>query len=202
LALPLRDLVRGVTAMGFSGFMLDRFAYPDNAAVQMQELGALLGTPIATRSDRLVAWDLRPVTGSLLGNLSATARRALARAMLDAPRIYLATDVETITSRGTGHVICDAGSLSLVNPGPRPVRQDLQITFTQRRSSAQHGHVTINHRNAPFLAGHVDTIAVTLPHGTTTIPISVDTPEVRCASVPRDSLPAISASLVPLPSSI
>src|SRR6185503_19464692 len=96
--------------------MLDRYGYDDNGKVELRELRELLGNPITTSRDRLVAWDLRPAAASLLGDLSAGARRALAQEMLDAPRLYLSSDADPLTSRGERHDICAHGSLTLVNP--------------------------------------------------------------------------------------
>jgi hypothetical protein len=198
-SLPTRELVRGIAAMGFSAVMLDRYGFDDNGIVQLRELQELLGNPITKSRDRLVAWDLRPATASLLGDLSAGARRALAQQMLDAPRLYLSSDADPLTSRGERHDICADGALTFVNPGTRVVRQQLEITLLQRRSAARRGHVTINARTVPISAGRRgNAIPVELPPGRSTIEISVDTPGVRCQSVPVVSLPSVSASLRPL----
>ena len=46
-ALPMRDLVRGVAAMGFSALMLDRNGFRTIAIRQLRDFDALLGPPIA-----------------------------------------------------------------------------------------------------------------------------------------------------------
>jgi phosphoglycerol transferase len=199
-ALPMRELVRGIAAMGFSALMLDRYGFDDNGAVQLRELRPLLGTPIAQSGDHLIAWDLRPAVASLLGDMSARARRELVQQLLDAPRLYLSSDADPIVSRGDRHDICADGTLTLVNPGTRAVRQQLEITLTQRRSAARRGHVTINARTVPISSGRRgNVIPVDLPPGTTTIKISVNTRGVRCQSVPVVSLPSVSAVLGPVP---
>ncbi|MDQ1520098.1 MAG: hypothetical protein QOI55_1171, partial [Actinomycetota bacterium] len=190
--------VRGVTAMGFSALMLDRYGFPSDAATQLRELGHLLGSPIATRGDRLVAWDLRPARTSLLRNMSAASQRALAQQLLDAPRLYLATDVDTLTGRGDRHAVCETGTLSLVNPGHRAVRRQLEISFAKRRSAARRGYVTVDGRSMPITADRHFDVPIDVRPGTTTITISVDTPGVRCESVPLDSLPSVSAALHPV----
>jgi hypothetical protein len=196
--LATRDLVRGLMAMGFSGLTLDRDGFSDYADSQLHELTALLGTPIATEGRRLVAWDLRPVEASLLGTMSAAARHALAQHMLDAPLLYLSSDTDPIVSRGDRHDICGAGTLSLVNPGPRPDQQLLEITFTERTSGARHGHVTINGHRISISAGHrANVIPVDLAPGTTKARISINRPDVRCRSVASTFLPSISATLLP-----
>ena len=83
--LPVRDLVRGLIAMGFAGLMLDRAGFSDSGSTEVEQLRALLGAPIATSNDRLLAWDLRPVAALLLARYecrgaprahTAAARRA------------------------------------------------------------------------------------------------------------------------------
>jgi hypothetical protein len=195
--LPMQELVRGVTAMGFSALTVDRYGYPSNGRPQVRELTALLGPPIATRGDRLVAWDLRRATPSVLGDMTAAGRRALVQQLLDAPRLYLSTDTDPIADRGDRHTICATGSLSLVNPGHRSTRRKLEITYTQQQSGARVGSVTIRSRRVPISThNHHNFIHVVLPPGTTKAEIAVVTPDVRCASATVDSLPSISAQLV------
>jgi hypothetical protein len=200
--LPMRDLVRGLIAMGFSALTLDRFGFP-HSSVQLKQLKTLLGKPISTSGDRLVAWDLRPAASSLLGKMSAKATHALAQKMLDAPRLYLSADADPLTDRGDPRNICVGGSLWLVNPGSQPVRARLAITLNQRLSGARDGYLTINSRDVPISASsHANTIPIEIPAGTTHIKISVNTPGVRCGSAPSSQLPSVSASLAPLPGQI
>ena len=196
--LPMADLVRGVTAMGFSALTIDRYGYPRNARPEVRELSELLGPPIARRGDRLLAWDLRRARPVLLGGMTRAEKHALAQQLLDAPRLYLSTDTDPITSRGDRHTICASGSLSLVNPGSHSVRERLEVVYAQRRSGARVGHVTIRSRKVPITthAGR-NVIRVTLPPGTTRAEIAVVTPGVRCASASVDSLPTVSAGLEP-----
>jgi hypothetical protein len=197
-ALPMRDLVRGVTAMGFSAIMLDRYGFKDHSDTQVRELDALLGPPIATKERRLVAWDLRPARASLLRGLSDEQVHALARQMLDAPQLYMSTDVDPLTDRGDKSEICGSGSITLVNPGAHHVRSELQITFRERESAATEGHVDIDGRRIPISADrHVNTIPVDIAPGATDIKVVVETPYVRCKSVPDASLPSIEALLAP-----
>jgi len=193
--LPMRDLVRGLIAIGFSALTLNRDGFPNNGTVQLHQLHALLGEPIAADGNRVIAWDLRPATASLLGNMSAGARAVLARRMLDAPRIYLSSDADPLTSRGGPQAICARGSLRLVNPGTRSVREELELTLHERQSTAQRGRVTIGTRTALISAGRANFISVNIPPGTTRIDVSVDTPGVRCGSTPTSAFPSVSASL-------
>jgi phosphoglycerol transferase len=195
-ALPMRDLLRGVAAMGFSAVMLDRYGFSDHADSQLHQLEGLLGAPIATRGHRLVAWDLRPATAALLGHLDAAGRHALVQQMLDAPRLYLATDADPLTNRGDPHEICASGQLTIVNPGRHVVRRILRITMHQRLSAAQHGRVAIDARSVAFTAGSRGrAIPVEVRPGNTHFEIAVDTPGVRCRSVPPALLPTVSAEL-------
>jgi hypothetical protein len=196
--LPTRDLVRGLIAMGFSGLTLDREGFSDNGASTLRDLDALLGPPIAERDNRLFAWDLRPAEATLLGNSTPGARQALAQQLLDAPRLYLSTDADPITTRGERHDICGKGSLTIVNPGKRAVPRELELMFTRRKSSARRGTATIDNRAVPISLGRRNNvITMDVEPGTTTIAISVITPGVRCRSVPADSLPSISATMRP-----
>ncbi len=194
--LPLRDLVRGISAMGFSALTLDRYGYRDGGDAQVRALDRLLGPPIARRGDRLVAWDLRPAVASLLRGLSPAGRHALARRMLDAPRTYLATDVDRVVDRGGRHPICHTGKLSIMNPGREHVRRFLSVRLHQRMSDARVGHVTIEGRRSRVATdGQPHVFDIDLAPGTTTVTITVDTPDVRCASTPTDLLPSMSATL-------
>jgi phosphoglycerol transferase len=198
-ALPVADLVRGVTAMGFSALMLDRAGFAHNGAKELRELDVLLGDPIAKRRGRLVAWDLRPARRSLLRGMDAAARRALAQQMLDAPQLYMSTDVDPLENRGDRTEICSDATITIVNPGDRTVGEDLELSFKQRDSAAKDGQVTINSRTVPITAyKHVNIIPLQVAPGTTTIKISVDTPGVRCRSVPDASLPSMAAVLRPV----
>jgi hypothetical protein len=198
-ALPTRDLVRGLLAMGFSALMLDRHGFPDDSSTQVRNLERVLGDPIATSSDHLVAWDLRPARATLLADMSIAARRALAQQMLDAPQLYLSSDADPTTDRGSPHDICATGTLTLVNPESHTVRRNLKVTLRQRESAARHGHLTINTRVVPIKSGwNGNLISVDLAPGTTSILLAVQTPGVRCRSTPTATLPSVSATLRPV----
>ena len=115
--LSMRDLARGVLAMDSPGSRSIATASPTTATTRCARLEQVLGRPIAENGDRLLAWDLRPAASTLLGDMSAAARRSLAEEMLDAPLLYLSTDVDSITSRGDIHAVCAEGAFTLVNPG-------------------------------------------------------------------------------------
>jgi hypothetical protein len=194
--LPLHDLVRGISAIGFSALTLDRFGYHGGGDVQVRILDHLLGPPIARRDDRLVAWDLRPAAASLLRRLSPAGRHALARRMLDAPRTYLSTDADPLVDRGGRHPICREASVSIVNPGHERVRRHLSVRLHQRVSDVRFGHVTIGGHTARVATdGQPRVFALDVPPGTTTVPITVETPGVRCPSTPAELLPSVSATL-------
>lgn len=195
-ALPTPELLRGVTAMGFSALMLDRYGYRRRGAAQLHELKELLGAPIATRGDRLVAWDLRRTRASLIGNKSAQDLRAIARRVLDAPRLYLSTDADPIVDRGSRHAICASGSLSLANPADARVHRELVLEFDPKGSAARRGHLTIHGRRVPISADRLrQVIPVELRPGTTKVEIAVSTPGLRCPTAPITALPTVSARI-------
>lgn len=197
-ALPTRDLLRGITAMGFSALTLDRYGYRRRGVAPLHQLKTLLGAPIATRGDRLVAWDLSAARTSLIGQMSAHDQRALAQRLIDAPRLYLSTDVQPIVDRGGRHAICASGSLSLENPARTRRRRELVIEFTPRSSAARRGYLTIHGHRTPISTDRrVNHISVELRPGTTTVEIAVSTPGLRCASAPEDALPSVSARILP-----
>jgi hypothetical protein len=197
--LPVRDLLRGITALGFTGLTMDRYGYLTNGLRDPQSnLEQLLGPPIAEARGRLFAWDLRPAARSLLGGLNEDARRALAQRMLDAPRLYLASDVDPSRNRGGKTSICAEGTLTLVNPGDHPSAQVLAVTLRREESTARTGSVSINkHIDEIPADGNAHRFPLTVPPGTSTVEISVVTPRARCASTPLDALPEVSATLRP-----
>ena len=196
--LPMAALVRGVTAMGFSALMLDRYGFSGNGQTQMHELQALLGEPIATEGYRLVAWDLRRARPSLLRGMSADARSALAQKMLDAPQLYVSSDADPLTDRGGKYDVCARATITIVNPGAHRARVDLDVVFQQRESSAGDARIAIGSRIVPISAGkRAHGIRLHVRPGVTTIKFSVYTPGVRCRSVPDKSLPSISVKLHP-----
>ena len=196
--LPMRDLLRGVTAMGFSALTLDRYGFADNGKSEVGDLDRLLGPPIVSSAHHLYVWDLRPAAPSLLGAISPRARQALVAQMLHAPRLYLASDANPVVSRGDRHYICAHGSLTLVNPGAGVAHSNIEIKFDQRQSTARRGHLTIGARTVPISPGrHAQSIPVDIAPGTTTVKIFVETPGVRCESVPTAALPSVSAVLHP-----
>ena len=84
--LKLRNLLRGLVAMGFTGVMLDRSGYarrrpPPGARAS----GTGSGPPSTAADHRLLAWDLRRASPALLAGLDAPARARLRRRMLVAP---------------------------------------------------------------------------------------------------------------------
>ena len=197
--LSMRDLARGVLAMDSPGSRSIATASPTTATTRCARLEQVLGRPIAENGDRLLAWDLRPAASTLLGDMSAAARRSLAEEMLDAPLLYLSTDVDSITSRGDIHAVCAEGVFTLVNPGKHTQHERLDIRFKQRNSLAESGALTIDGRRVPITVDNdIRRVPVDVPPGTTKINISVDTPDVRCQSTPLNTLPSISAHLVPV----
>ena len=194
--LHARELVRGLSAMGFSGLMVDRLGFPDDGVVEVKKLRRWLGAPIVTSGRRLVAWDLRSAAASPLSGMSSTVRHDLVRRMLDAPRLYLATDADPIVNRGETHEICARGSISLVNPGRATVKRNLAVRLKRRLSNAAYGHLTLGSRSVSIRAdGLSQRMLIDVAPGTTKIKVSVETRGVRCESAPPDTLPSVSATL-------
>jgi hypothetical protein len=116
--------------------------------------------------------------------------------MLDAPRIYYATDDDGIRSRGGTHDICASGTVTLVNPGRTSTPRVLTLDFHRKQSTAQHGDVTIDGKRFPITADSgTQRFPIEVAPGTSTIKLTVDTPGTRCASAPSNTLPAMSAGL-------
>jgi phosphoglycerol transferase len=195
-ALPIRDLVRGISAIGFTGLTLDRYGYPHSGKAEVGYLDALLGPPVVDDGHRLLAWDLRGAAASLLRGMNAAARRALAQQMFDAPRVYYETDAVPIRSRAGRDEICASGTVMLVNPGHQSVRRDLSVKFNKRNSTARHGSVTIAGKRSEISADDkAHLFPVDVAPGTSTIKLNVRTPGVRCQSTPLDTLPRITIDL-------
>jgi hypothetical protein len=116
--------------------------------------------------------------------------------MLDAPRTYLSTDADPLVDRGGRHAICREASVSIVNPGRERVRGHLSVRLHQRISNVRFGHVTIDgHTSRVAADGQPRVFALDVAPGTTTVPITVDSPGVRCASTPTELMPSMSATL-------
>jgi hypothetical protein len=199
-ALPSRQLLRGIAAIGFSAVMLDRYGYHDGGRHELRALDGLLGAPIARHGDRLVAWDLRPASASLLHGLDTAQRHALARRMLDAPRLYLSTDADHLVDRSGRHPVCTSGTVVLVNPGTRRTRAELALRLHQRVSDVRAARVTINGTTSSIPAdGQPHVFAIGLAPGTTKVHVALAMPGVRCAATPAAALASVSATLHPAP---
>jgi phosphoglycerol transferase len=190
-----RKLLRGITALGFRALMIDRYGYADDGEEAVAGYTALLGPPIARGGRRLVAWDLGPSAAARLADLDASGRRALRRRVLDAPRVYLDSDVDPITDRGDRLPICTEGSLVLVNPAGHAVRAELTVSLRQEESGARHATLVVRGHRSRITADEPAPVTITLPPGTTRARVEVATPGVRCQSVPLDSLPSVAARL-------
>ncbi len=119
--------------------------------------------------------------------------------MLDAPRLYFDTDADPIRGRDGRHVICGAGTITFVNPGRDTVARDLAVELDAWDSNATHGYVTIVGHRLPITADdHTSVFRIAVAPGTSTIRVSVNTPDVRCASTPLSTLPVVSTELRPV----
>jgi phosphoglycerol transferase len=63
---PVPSLLRGVTAAGFTGLMLNRAGYPDRGAALEAAVTSLVGeAPLASRDGDVTFFDLRPLSDRL-----------------------------------------------------------------------------------------------------------------------------------------
>jgi hypothetical protein len=196
-SLPTRDFVRGLIALGFSAITVDRFGYSDDGDRLVAELEALLGSPLPTTGDRVVAWDLRPASSALLGGMSSDAQRALARQYLDLPRLYLSSDADPLTDRGDRHRVCARALLRLVNPAAHATSQHLRVKLDPEDTDVDAATLRIGGHTVRISADdeHGRVVAVDQPPGTTEGEIAVATPDVTCGRVSDAELPSVSAEL-------
>jgi hypothetical protein len=198
--LKIRALLRGLIAMGFTGVMIDRDGYADDARHQVHALRHWLGPAIDRSHGRLLAWDLRRATPALLAGLDPATRTRLARAMVTAPRLYLDADASPIRDRGDAHPVCRDATLRLVNPAEHRVTVDLVVDFERGHSAATGATLRIGGRRIPLLVDEPTPVRASLRPGVTRAPIVVRDPRVRCDNVERDDLPTVAARIVPPPS--
>ena len=191
------SLLRGLAALGFSAVMLDRNGFADFGDHRVHAISTVLGRPIARRGDHLVAWDLRRARSELLETTDAASRRSLARHMLDAPLLYLSTDVDPIRNRGAAQSICRTGGLILVNPSHHHVTRELSLTFVPRGLVDRRGYLTLGHRRIPIVVEGRRHVRLVLAPGRTNIGITIRAHDVRCESALLDTVSTVSASLVP-----
>jgi len=194
--LSTRMLVRGLAAIGFSAITVDRNGFADHGDHRVALLTTLLGPPIADDGMHLLAWDLRPAASTLLAGLGDQQRHRVALHMLDAPRIYLSTDVDPIRNRGKSQPICATGTALIVNPSHHRTDVRLRVTLTPKGVVKPVAHVTLQGRTfATPVAPPPREFHVSVAPGTTSVGIRIETPEVRCGSVQLDELTTVSVSL-------
>jgi phosphoglycerol transferase len=195
--LKIRNLLRGLVAMGFTGVVLDRAGYDDDARHQVHAIRHWLGPAVDRMDHRLLAWDLRRASPALLQGLDAPARARLRHRMLVAPRLYLDADASPITDRGESHPVCRDARLQLVNPSRRAVPVMLRLEFRRDHSDATGATLRLAGRRVPLLVDEPTTVPATLTSGTTRATIVVRNPQVRCDNIEHDDLPTIAAHIVP-----
>ena len=194
--LTTHSLARGLAAIGFSAITVDRNGFSDHGDHRVAALTTLLGPPFADDGAHLLAWDLRPARSTLLPGLSGQQRHRVALRMLNAPRIYLSTDVDPIRNRGTNQPICATGTALIVNPSHHQVDVRLGVTLTPKGEVNPVGHVTVQGRSvATPVAPPPREFHLVLAAGTTPVAITIETPDVRCASTQLDQLTTVSVSL-------
>lgn len=195
--LKIRALLRGLIAMGFTGVMLDRSGYRDDARHQVHAIRHWLGPAVVKSRHHLLAWDLRHASPALLAGLDGPARARLRRRMLDAPRLYLDSTADPVTDRGDPHAVCRDATLRLVNAGHHPVHAVLVLELARGHSDSTGGTIELGGRRIRLLPDEQTRVLLALQHGTTAVPIVVRNPRVRCDNVEHDDLPTIAAHFVP-----
>src|SRR5205085_1538093 len=109
--------------------------------------------------------------------------------------LYMSSDAAPVVDRGEPRATCQQASITLVNPGDRTVRRDLELTYDQAHSHARRGDVQVNGRQVGITTERVNIVPVRLAHGTTTVPVHITTPAARCDTIDIEALPRLSAKL-------
>ncbi len=191
-----RSLVRGLAALGFDAITLNRDGYPERRAPdRVHHLTALLGPPIADDHHGQLAWDILHARTMLLAGTTAAQRHQVARRLLDAPQVFLASDVDPIRNRGDAQPICAHATALVVNPSRHPVEVWTRIEFFPRPNVKPVGRVRLRGRrfSVPMHAPRI--IRLRLHPGINRLELRVDTPHTRCASVSTQQLSRVSVSL-------
>lgn len=85
---PLDRMVAGLSAIGFAGIYVDRFALPDRGTALERDLARIIGTsPLASRNGRLAFFDLRAFGARFRAQHDRAEVRALKEAILHPPTI-------------------------------------------------------------------------------------------------------------------
>ncbi len=190
------SLVRGLAALGFSAITLDRDGYPKRQApVRIHHLTARLGPPIADDHHGLLAWDIDHARSALLAGITAEQRHRIARRLLDAPQVFLASDVDPIRNRGEPQPICAHATALIVNPSHHPVSANTRIEFVPRPNVKPVGWARLRGRHLTIPMTGPRLVRLRLRPGINRLELHVDTPHTRCASAPTEELSRVTVSL-------
>lgn len=193
-----RRLAPRLAAVGFDAVLLDPSGYPrDVAHSKIDGFTRLLGPPVAHDDARVLVWDLTSARDRLRAGRTTAAVRRLARTTLTLPRLYSRTDVAPRVVRGQETPACRSATLRLVDPRKRPARTELTIQVRPRQADPPAAAARIAGRWRSLTLDAPNRFALRLRPGTTTVPIRLTVPYVRCDDVEYDALPLVSAELAP-----
>lgn len=193
-----RQLAPRLAAVGFDAILLDPSGYRrDQAQSKIDGFTRLLGPPVVTDDSRVLAWNLVAARDSLLAGRDPAAARRLARRTLTLPRLYSSTDVEPRVARGHETPACRTATLRLINLRKHPAPTDLTIRVDARQADPPTAAARIRGRWRPLMLDEPNRFTLRLPPGSTTVPIRLAVPNVRCDNVEFSSLPVVSAALTP-----
>lgn len=206
--LSISSLVRGLSAMGFDAITLDREGFKRFGVGRTGTLDHLLGPPIARDAREVVAWSLATVRSELESTTTSAERQAIARQLLQAPRLYTTTDVDPIRNRGTGQPVCREASFVFVNPSRRTQAVTLDLTFRPYGGVDDLGSFSFRHHSTPVHVGRrtgpeltifsKPTLQLRLPPGQSTAALHLHPHGIRCASAQLDRLTTVRAAIAPV----
>lgn len=196
--MPPDRLVPRLAALGFGAIALDPNGYQlDQRPKIIATLTGLLGPPITPADGRLLVWNLDPARARLLADHDAAGVRQLARRTLTLPRLYLRTDADPMVTRGKPMAVCASATLRLVNPRSGRTVSVLKVEVDNRQADPPTAAIRVGGRWRVLQVSTPNRLPLTLRPGTTTVPIRVEVPNVRCDDVGNSSLPQVSADLTP-----
>lgn len=132
--IPLRSLLAGSVAGGFSGLVVDRFGYGDGGTALEAELSPIVGPPAEVGANlRMAFWDLRPLRSRLGEN--GTPMPRLAEATLRPVRLTWSKEFYPQESQAgeRWRWLGERGVIDVHNPGPEPRQVILSMTVRTAR---------------------------------------------------------------------
>ena len=178
---PVPEMVDDIVAAGFSGVLVDTYAYVDRAAVLNEELTAVSGSePVASSTGRWLYFDLTDPIAEFERTHTESEREALRTAVVEAPVFFTehCDDHEIDTSTMIGFQWCEDDGRLIFDNSAGDARVQLDLSF-----STANGLPTTITLDLPEEAvtlytddeGRADTtVEVELPQGRTIVPFESD----------------------------